>query len=90
MSKGRGKSKSKSTFNGPQAPALSVREPLRTWAGQGTGRLCTLCGRPIEAHQIEYEVELTAGRRLRFHFTCQQDWEEQAESRALSQSTASP
>lgn len=57
--------------------ALAVREPLRTWAGQGTGHKCHLCGRPIEPDEIEYEVELVPGKRLRFHFRCQQVWEEQ-------------
>jgi hypothetical protein len=53
------------------------REPHRIWAGQGTGERCHQCGRPIEPHQIEYEVELTeSGRHLRFHLACQQVWED--------------
>jgi hypothetical protein len=55
---------------------LAARAPLRTWAGQGTGQKCHLCGRPIESGEIEYEVE-NAGKRLHFHFRCQQAWEEQ-------------
>lgn len=50
--------------------------PLRTWAGQGTGRPCHLCRRPILAQEIEYEVDLATGKRLLFHFACQQAWEE--------------
>lgn len=60
--------------------AFAEPEPLRTWAGQGTGHKCNLCGRPIEPDEIEYEVELApadSGKHLRFHFRCQQLWEEQ-------------
>jgi hypothetical protein len=59
--------------------APSAHGPLRTWAGQGTGLKCHLCGRPIGSHEIEYEVELDPerpGKRLRFHFRCQQAWAE--------------
>jgi hypothetical protein len=56
--------------------------PRRTWAGQGTGRPCHGCGRPILPQQIEYEVELNSGKILRFHFACQQLWEDQGGSTA--------
>jgi len=58
-------------------------EPLRIWAGAGTGLICSLCGRPIGPHEIEYEVELEeqdARGRLRFHVRCQQIWEDQLET----------
>ena len=57
---------------------LSQQAPLRTWAGRGTGAPCNLCGRAIQAHEVEYEIELapaTAGRSLRFHFNCYRAWE---------------
>jgi len=60
---------------------LPYQEPLRTWASRGTGALCNLCGRIIEARDIEYEVELApAGnpRGLHFHFNCYRAWENQA------------
>jgi hypothetical protein len=50
--------------------------PEHTWAGQGTGRPCHQCGRPIQPSEIEYEVELDSGKILRFHFACQQAWED--------------
>ncbi len=59
---------------------LPYQEPLRTWAGRGTGVRCNLCGVPIEARDIEYEVELAAAaqpRGLHFHFNCYQLWERQ-------------
>ena len=61
-----------------QIPAY--RQPVRLWAGSGTGATCSLCGSPIQAHEIEYEVELfpaTTGRFLRFHFPCHRAWEAQ-------------
>jgi hypothetical protein len=60
---------------------LPYEEPVRTWAGRGTGALCNLCGLSIKAQDIEYEVELlTAGtvRGLHFHFKCYRVWETQS------------
>jgi hypothetical protein len=60
---------------------LPYQEPLRTWAGRGTGVLCNLCGATIRAQDIEYEVELLAPagdvRGLHFHFNCYRAWESQ-------------
>jgi hypothetical protein len=45
----------------------------RTWAGNGSGAACVLCENPIEAQQIEYEVEWQNGhdrQLLRFHELC--------------------
>ena len=63
---------------------LPYQEPLRTWAGHGTGALCNLCGTPIVAQDIEYEVELVSPaasgglRGLHFHFNCYRVWETQS------------
>jgi hypothetical protein len=61
---------------------LPYQEPLRTWAGRGTGVTCNLCGTPIQAQDIEYEVELLAPagnvRGLHFHFNCYRVWETQS------------
>ena len=59
---------------------LPYEEPVRTWAGRGTGALCNVCGLPIKVHDIEYEAELvTTGRvrNLHFHFNCYRLWETQ-------------
>jgi hypothetical protein len=56
---------------------LQRREPLRTWAGHGTGVTCNGCGEPIQAHEIEYEVEMPAGGdvpSLNFHLACYRVW----------------
>ena len=53
------------------------REPLRTWAGHGTGVICNGCGEPIQAHEIEYEVEMPPGSdvpALNFHLACYRTW----------------
>ena len=53
------------------------REPLRTWAGHGTGVTCNGCGEPIQAKEIEYEVEMPAGSdaaSLNFHLVCYRNW----------------
>jgi hypothetical protein len=53
------------------------REPLRTWAGHGTGVTCNGCGASIQAHEIEYEVELAPGSEvatLHFHLDCYRTW----------------
>jgi len=61
-------------------PLMPYRRPLRTWAGHGTGATCHRCGLTIEAHDIEYEVELAPPGNhtgLRFHFKCYRTWETQ-------------
>ena len=59
---------------------LPYEEPVRTWAGHGTGALCSMCGLAIRAQDIEYEVELVTDgsvRSLHFHFNCYRVWESQ-------------
>jgi hypothetical protein len=61
-----------------QIPAY--QEPVRTWAGSGTGAVCSFCHRSIKPHEIEYEIELpppASGRTLQFHFHCHRAWEAQ-------------
>lgn len=61
---------------------LPYREPLKMWASRGTGVLCSLCGVPITAQDIEYEAELLAplgnAHELHFHLTCYGVWEAQS------------
>lgn len=60
--------------NGSEAAAST---PLRTWAGHGTGAICNGCGEPVQAHEIEYEVEMPAGaeaQTLNFHLACYRSW----------------
>jgi hypothetical protein len=60
---------------------LPYEEPVRTWAGHGTGAVCNVCGLAINMQDIEYEVELVtagSGRNLHFHFNCYRAWETQS------------
>ena len=65
------------TAEATDSPPMQQREPLRTWAGHGTGAICNACGAPIQAHEIEYEVEMPAGSAaptLNFHLMCYRNW----------------
>jgi hypothetical protein len=60
-----------------EQPLMPYREPLRTWAGHGTGAMCNGCGCIIQAHEIEYEIEMPHGGSapsLHFHFVCYRNW----------------
>lgn len=61
----------------PEVAPLTCREPLKTWAGNGTGSLCNGCGSHIRETEIEYEVELAGNGpagTLHFHFACYRSW----------------
>lgn len=67
------------TYSVMQARSFDVpyHKPRRTWAGRGSGALCDLCGEPIDADQIEYEVELaidTCNPVLNLHLSCFEEW----------------
>ena len=59
-----------------EPPLMQYRVPLRTWAGHGTGATCSGCGCTIQAHEIEYEIELPqeGAGTLHFHFVCYRNW----------------
>lgn len=50
---------------------------LRMWGGHGTGKVCSLCDKPIQSDEIEYEVEHTGAvvQALRFHMVCLSAWQ---------------
>jgi hypothetical protein len=53
------------------------REPaILLWGGYGSGQLCSLCGRPIQLKEIEYEIPPGEGEghMLRFHLVCLSVW----------------
>jgi hypothetical protein len=60
------------------AADASQGKPLRTWAGRGgQGSRCEVCRQPIEAAQVEYELELeTHGRvwTVKLHVDCYEQW----------------
>jgi hypothetical protein len=60
-----------------EADASSAGKRPRAWAGRGQGASCDLCKQPIEADQIEYELELADDPRVRnvkLHFQCYEQW----------------
>jgi hypothetical protein len=62
-------------------------ERMRLWAGHGTGARCHYCHHPIEATQVEYEVERldmtqsiaagTTNTGMRFHVPCHKRWRDE-------------
>ena len=47
------------------------------WAGPGSGKLCSACGKRIDFEAVEIEVELPAALKtsaLRFHADCYRIW----------------
>jgi hypothetical protein len=51
-------------------------QPRKLWAGDGTGKTCTACERPILSSQREYEVQYDDDRPdIRFHAACHGAWE---------------
>ena len=53
---------------------LPTDNPLRTWTGDGSGRLCDACDIPILAAQIEYELEMDDGVVYPLHIGCHGLW----------------
>ncbi|MGH8136818.1 MAG: hypothetical protein ACREVV_01305 [Steroidobacteraceae bacterium] len=65
------------TTQGVERQPSPYQEPLRTWAGHGSGATCNGCGDSIREHEIEYEIELPQGGSvptLHFHFVCYRTW----------------
>jgi hypothetical protein len=64
-----------------RAGRLPRRDPDRTWGGVGMGMPCTVCGKPIPAEQIEYELDFSHDGaapgldRFHLHLRCFAAWE---------------
>jgi hypothetical protein len=55
----------------------SYKRPARAWAGRGRGSRCDHCHQPIDADQIEYEIELPKGKHpqsVTVHLDCYEEW----------------
>jgi hypothetical protein len=51
---------------------------LHMWGGHGTGVLCSLCDKPIQRDEVEYEVEGHIDGPVvafRFHVFCHSLWQ---------------
>ena len=54
----------------PRSPTAQI------WGGRGTGLACVVCGSPIGADEVEYElVEGDGGDVFRFHLPCHSVWQ---------------
>ena len=56
---------------------LPGKEPAQVWGGPGSGELCSLCAKPIERFQIEFEIEERGptAQVYRFHSACLSVWQ---------------
>jgi hypothetical protein len=57
---------------------LPQKAPSKMWGGPGTGRVCALCGKPIQPGELEYELEGHidgAVQSFRFHLVCESVWQ---------------
>lgn len=53
--------------------------PKSIWAGQGTGKPCSLCDRPVAQTEMEYELNVleddASRATIRFHLRCHALWQ---------------
>jgi len=49
--------------------------PVKLWAGQGRGQLCTVCELAILPSQVEYEPQYDGRPPIRLHTGCHGLWE---------------
>ena len=65
---------------------LPARLPVRTWAGRGGGARCLVCSSPLNAHEVELELEFEASAipcspdSSRMHAHCFEAWKLEAEA----------
>ena len=54
------------------------------WAGKGTGKMCCVCGEPVNGSEVEYEPE--DGKRLTpgCHLPCFLVWQDESRADGLS------
>jgi hypothetical protein len=68
------------------AGALPHASAERLWAGKGGGGLCSVCDRPIQAPENEYEIvtndDGAPGGSLLFHRGCLDIWIAESRDRA--------
>jgi hypothetical protein len=54
---------------------LTCEVLTRVCDGYGTGRLCSLCDKPIDPDELEIERVEAAAQTLRFHRVCHYAWQ---------------
>ena len=64
-----------------QAGKLPRYRPQRSWGGWGTGACCMICDKPVERHDVEYELQFAQGHdgsdraNSHVHIRCLAAWE---------------
>ena len=60
---------------------LPNRQPDRTWGGPGVGASCTVCGKAVTKHQLEFEIQFARDGdnpgldKFHVHARCFAAWE---------------
>lgn len=68
-----------------QSGRLPNRGPERMWGGPGVGARCTICARPIERSEVEFELQFCwddagGSGNYRLHLRCFAAWELERET----------
>jgi hypothetical protein len=72
-----------------ESKELPCEVPARMWGGNGSGEICSVCGKPIGPEELEFEYAIET-RTLRFHRLCHGLWQIECErAAALLKSSAS-
>jgi hypothetical protein len=58
-----------------QKGELPDQAPKSSWAGNGGGDPCALCGKRIGRQEVKYEVQDSADRVFLFHLRCHAIWQ---------------
>jgi hypothetical protein len=56
--------------------------PDAVYGGYGDGLRCSLCDERIPSNEIEFEIDLPTGTRLRVHRRCEAIWLEECQTPA--------
>ena len=71
------------------ARALLMRgdlDPIRgtvAWAGRGSGKICCVCGKPVNGSDVEYEIEQSGRRTPGCHLPCFLAWQDESRRTAV-------
>jgi len=58
-----------------KAGTLPYDDPVKMWAGHGSGQPCAVCEEPVLLAQVEYEPQYDTRPPIRFHTGCHRLWE---------------
>jgi hypothetical protein len=70
-----------------ESKELPCEVPARMWGGNGSGEICTVCGKSIGSEELEFEYAIET-RTLRFHRLCHGLWQLECERAAAIRNAA--